>query len=31
VRNRKALLADFQKLLRRDGVRLEWPAEAGPI
>jgi hypothetical protein len=30
VRNRQALLEDFQKLLRRDGVRLEWPAEAGP-
>lgn len=26
-----ALRGDFQKLLREDGVRLEWPAEAGAI
>jgi hypothetical protein len=25
VRNQPDLLADFQKLLRNDGVRLEWP------
>jgi len=31
VRNKPELLADFQKLLRNDGVRLEWPKEAGPI
>ncbi|MGA9450738.1 MAG: FAD-dependent oxidoreductase, partial [Verrucomicrobiia bacterium] len=31
VRNPKALLADFQKLLRDDGVRLDWPLEAGPV
>ncbi len=31
VRNKKSLLADFQKLLRADGVRLEWPKEAGAI
>jgi hypothetical protein len=31
VRNQKELLADFQKLLRNDGVRLEWPKEAGPV
>lgn len=31
VRNKKELLADFQKLLRDDGVRLEWPPEAGPV
>jgi hypothetical protein len=31
VRNRKESLADFQKLLRHDGVRLEWPPEAGAI
>jgi hypothetical protein len=27
VRNQPRLLADFQKLLRDDGVRLEWPRE----
>jgi len=27
VRNRPELLADFQKLLRTDGVRLEWPKD----
>lgn len=31
VRNKKELLADFQKLLRNDGVRLDWPKTAGPI
>ncbi|MEY4386354.1 MAG: hypothetical protein RLY20_1637 [Verrucomicrobiota bacterium] len=31
VRNKPALLADFQKLLTEDGVRLEWPASAGAI
>jgi hypothetical protein len=31
VRDQKDALADFQKLLRSDGVRLEWPPEAGPI
>jgi hypothetical protein len=31
VRNKTGLLADFQKLLRADGVRLEWPKEAGAI
>ena len=31
VRNNTERLADFQKLLRADGVRLEWPAEAGAI
>ena len=31
VRNQAELLADFQKLLRADGVRLEWPKEAGAI
>jgi len=31
VRNQPALLADFQKLLRADGVRLEWPPTAGPV
>jgi hypothetical protein len=31
VRNKSELLADFQKLLRADGVRLEWPPEAGAI
>ena len=30
VRNQPELLADFQKLLRNDGVRLDWPKEAGP-
>lgn len=27
VRNRPELLADFQKLLTKDGVRLEWPKD----
>jgi hypothetical protein len=31
VRHDLGLLSDFQKLLRQDGVRLEWPQEAGPI
>lgn len=31
VRNQKEALADFQKLLQDDGVRLEWPPEAGPV
>jgi len=31
VRNQPGLLAEFQKLLRDDGVRLEWPQEVGPI
>ena len=31
VRQKPALLADFQKLLLDDGVRLEWPPEAGAI
>ena len=31
VRTRPERLADFQKLLRNDGVRLEWPSEAGAI
>lgn len=31
VRNQHALLADFQSLLAKDGVRLDWPAEAGAI
>lgn len=31
VRNQPGLLADFQKLLRDDGVPLEWPKEVGPI
>ena len=31
VRNQPELLAEFQKLLRDDGVRLEWPKEAGPV
>ena len=31
VRNQAESLADFQKMLREDGVRLEWPAEAGAI
>ncbi len=31
TRNRPGLLADFQKRLRQDGVRLEWPNEAGPV
>ena len=31
VRNQKEALADFQKLLQQDGVRLDWPPEAGAI
>jgi hypothetical protein len=31
VRNQPALLAEFQKLLQADGVRLDWPKEAGAI
>ena len=31
VHNQPELLADFQKLLTGDGVRLHWPPEAGPI
>jgi hypothetical protein len=31
VRNKPALLEEFQKLLRDDGVPLEWPPEAGAI
>ena len=31
VRHTPTLLADFQTLLRKDGVPLEWPKEAGPI
>jgi hypothetical protein len=31
VRNKPELLADFQKLLRADGVRLDWPPQAGPV
>jgi hypothetical protein len=31
VRARAALLAEFQQMLRKDGVRLEWPPEAGAI
>ena len=31
VRRQSKLLADFQKLLIKDGVRLEWPAESGAI
>lgn len=31
VRNKPEVLADFQKLLRDDGVRLEWPKEVGPV
>lgn len=31
VRDTRELLADFQKLLRDDGVRLEWPKQAGPV
>ena len=30
VLKKTELLADFQKLLRTDGVRLEWPPEIGP-
>jgi hypothetical protein len=31
VRNQQALLGEFQALLTNDGVRLDWPAEAGSI
>jgi hypothetical protein len=31
VRNTSQLLADFQALLTQDGVRLDWPADAGAI
>jgi len=31
VRAHPALLAEYQTLLRKDGLRLEWPPEAGPI
>lgn len=31
VRNSAPLLADFQTLLTRDGVRLDWPPDAGAI
>ena len=31
VRSDSGLLAGFQTLLRNDGVRLEWPPEAGAI
>jgi hypothetical protein len=31
VRNQTESLAEFQKWLQRDGVRLTWPPEAGPI
>jgi hypothetical protein len=31
VRNQKEPLADFQMLLQHDGVRLNWPPEAGAI
>ena len=31
VQNNSGFLADFQKLLRQDGVRLEWPKEVGPV
>jgi hypothetical protein len=31
VRNHPALLAEFRKLLVSDGVRLEWPPDAGAI
>jgi len=31
VRNTSGLLRDFQQQLQRDGVRLDWPKEAGPI
>jgi hypothetical protein len=31
VRNKKELLADFQQMLRDDGVRLEWPPEVRPV
>jgi hypothetical protein len=31
VRNNARVLQEFQQLLQRDGVRLDWPKEAGPI
>ena len=31
VRNQPALLKAFQKMLQADGVRLDWPQEAGPV
>jgi hypothetical protein len=31
VRNETELLKDFQALLQRDGVPLDWPKEAGPV
>jgi hypothetical protein len=31
VRRKPALLADYQRLLAGDGVRLNWPPEAGAI
>ncbi len=31
VRNQPGLLREFQQLLQQDGVRLDWPKEAGPI
>jgi hypothetical protein len=31
VSRKNELLADFQKLLRHDGVRLDWSEEAGAI
>jgi hypothetical protein len=31
VRNQQPLLADFQALLVKDGVRLDWPPEVEPI
>jgi hypothetical protein len=31
VRNGREPLAEFQKLLEHDGVRLHWPPEAGAI
>jgi hypothetical protein len=31
VRHKPEPLADYQKLLRADGVRLEWPSEVGPV
>ena len=31
VRNQTELLKDFQDLLQRDGVSLDWPKEVGPV
>ena len=31
VREKEELLADFQKQLAEEGVRLEWPKEVGPV